>query len=232
MKLLIKNLNIDYNNICILQEINLIFEKKQIYFLTGANGEGKSALLKCISSVKIPTIGEIYLNDNETIYDYKKNEDLKYIRNNICAMLNGHESLYYNLTCTQNIIYFLSIKKINYNKDKFEYYLNLFNIEQYQNTMVYKLSTGTKQKIILIITMLSDLNILIFDEPTIGLDKLSINVFKDEIKRLKMDKIIIVATHEELLINDISDKIIYLKNKKIENSEKYKQKQSLYNSVE
>ena len=130
-------------------------------------------------------------------------------------MLGGYTSLLPNLTCIQNIIFFITIKNIMFDGDKIEYYLKLFDIKQCEDIVTYRLSTGTKQKIVLIITILTNASILIFDEPTTGLDQSSINVFKNEIEKIKKEKIIIMTTHDKSLLNNNSV-VLSVKDKKVE----------------
>ncbi len=207
---------IKYTSISILENINITFEKNKTYIIIGDNGEGKTTFVKCISSALIPIIGEVCLyDDNNKRYFYNKNKDLKYIRKNISVMLGGYTSLLPNLTCIQNIIFFITIKNIMFDGDKIEYYLKLFDIKQYEDIVTYRLSTGTKQKIVLIITILTNASILIFDEPTTGLDQSSINVFKNEIEKIKKEKIIIMTTHDKSLLNNNSV-VLSVKDKKVE----------------
>ncbi len=209
LKVILKDVNVHYGNNHILKNINLDFCSNKIYSLVGDNGVGKTTLLKCISSIIAPNNGIIdMMQDSSTRYSYNNHKHLKFIRKNISTMIQGYENLYPKLTIKQNIKFFLSIANRQYEQQKLDYYLNLFNLHEHKTKPVSQLSTGTKQKIVLIITLLSESPILIFDEPTIGLDSTSTNALKNELRKLSHKPLIILSSHNLDLVNDIADEVI------------------------
>ena len=99
-----------------------------------------------------------------------------------------------------------------------EYYplLDHFNLHQYLNEKISSLSQGTRQKINLVITFMFNAPILILDEPTAGLDPISVIKVKELIQLEKSNgKTILVTSHIMSFIEEISDKIIFLLDGKV-----------------
>lgn len=206
-----KDVNIQYGNQHILKNINLRFRSNKIYSIIGDNGVGKTTLLKCISSIIVPNNGTMeMLNDLSMKYSYTNHKHLKFIRSNIATMIQGYENLYPKLTCIQNIKFFLSISNTQYEETNLNYYFDLFSLHEHKNKPVAQVSTGSKQKVVLIITMLSKSPILMFDEPTIGLDVTSTNAFKEELRKLSGKTLVIITSHNLELVKDISDELVTL----------------------
>lgn len=203
MTIIIEKLGKKFNDLNVLKDITLKIEKDQITSIVGSNGSGKTTFLKCIGTLLIPDSGKITYNQ----------KDRKDIRKNISFLSAESNCLYNNLTILQNIRYFLEIKRIKFDKKKLEeinYYLDLFDLTSKKNTVVSKLSTGMKQKVSIIISISQDTEIILLDEPSLGLDFDSLKVLKRILFKLKKEKIIIVTSHDINLIEDISDSIIVL----------------------
>lgn len=218
MNIICENLNKFYNKKQVLKDVTLNINSTQITSIVGSNGAGKTTLLRCISSLTCINQGEIIMNNEDFVYYYSKKQDLKIIRSYISALLGGNDILYNNLTIIENIRFFLALKKITFDSIKLEYYLNLFDISKYRNSLVSSLSKGSRQKILLILNFLSNCKVLVFDEPTIGLDVTSINKFKLELKKIRENKIIIISSHDLNLVSDISDKVLFIDDGNITNT--------------
>ena len=203
MSIIIKNLGKKFNDFEVLKDITLTIEKNQINSIVGLNGSGKTTLLKCIGTLLEFDTGNI-------TYNLKNKRN---IRKNISFLSAGTISLYNQLTVCQNIRYFLEIKKVKIDKkkqDEIDYFLDLFNLTSKKNSILSKLSTGMKQKIAIIISITQNTEILLLDEPSLGLDFDSLKIFKEILLNLKKEKIIINTSHDINLIEDISDRLIIL----------------------
>lgn len=182
-KLIIKKLTKKYGKTVVFQDLSCQLDSKEYNFLVGPNGTGKSTLIKCLLG---------YLNyQGEVIKD---NLNFSYAPDKIS--LPEYINVY-------NLLLLLVInRKINLKEadKKINQMLKNFSIEKYKYTPIYKLSKGTRQKVILIQCLISNSDVYIFDEPLNGLDLVSKGVFMVEIKKLKqLDKIIVISTHN---IND------------------------------
>ncbi len=151
----------------------------KIHFLVGANGTGKSTLIKCILNLTNYD-GKIELSSRKISYAPEK------------LLMPDYLTVNQFLT---SLLIAKHQKKTDIN-NKINKYLNLFAISEYQNTNLIKLSKGTKQKVNLLQALLDNSDVYIFDEPLSGLDLKSKEVFKKEIYNLKKQKkLVIISTH-------------------------------------
>lgn len=180
MQIDITNLHKRYKKQIIFDEFNLTLNNKQINFLVGANGTGKSTFLKCLLKL-IKYQGRIsghdvaiaYMPERLMLPDYVKVKAfLKLI-----GAVRGISSDILNQRITE--------------------YLKKFNMLEHQEKSIIQLSKGMRQKVLLIQTLMSDADLYIFDEPLNGLDQKSQQVFMNEIGLLrKKEKLIIITTHQ------------------------------------
>lgn len=169
----ILNLTKKYQKNVILNNFSYTFLSNTIYLIKGPNGSGKSTLLRCIMNF-IKYQGKIC---------YKKK--VSYIPEKVC--------LPENITVKDFLSLLLQVK--NLNEDNLNNYLKLFTLTKHLNKTLKTLSFGTLQKIIIVQGLSEVADIYLFDEPTKGLDSLSVQVFVHIISNLK-NKIIIIVTHE------------------------------------
>lgn len=176
---LINNLTKKYGKNIIFENITINLNSNDYIFLIGGNGTGKSTFIKCILD-EINYYGSIDKKDLIISYSPEKMILPEYITINNFLLLLINENK----------------KSINQKNNLIDEYLKLFLIEKYKNVILSKLSKGTKQKIILIASLITKADIYIFDEPLSGLDDLSRKNFIKEVKKLKEEgKMIIISTH-------------------------------------
>lgn len=191
----LQNLNYKIEDKQILQNINLKFENG-IYGISGVNGSGKSTLLKILSTIVKPNSGKSFYKQKEF------NEKSLFYKQKI-SYLPQSPNLFLDLNVAENIIYFGLLKGLK-KKDIEKNMLNLlqyFDIEQLQKTKVQNLSGGQKQKISIIISLVSVSEILILDEPTNNLDQIERERLYGILSKMKHNTIILISSHitEELL---------------------------------
>ncbi|KGM95771.1 hypothetical protein Z968_08265, partial [Clostridium novyi A str. 4552] len=181
-----------------------------IYYIIGKNGSGKSTLIDLILGLYPNYEGEIYYNDINI-----KEIDIESVRKNLISVTEQEPNLI-NTTLIDNFTYGFSqydlgeIEKYCKKLSIYEFIINLpnkFNFIIGDNSS--KISGGEKQKISLIHSLIKKSNILILDEPTSALDKHSVNQLKDILQDIKTNKIIIIITHDNDLL-DIADSVIEL----------------------
>lgn len=201
----IENVSKSYGKLKVLNDISFEISTPGIYAVLGPNGSGKTTLLKSVLGMVIPEKGEIkFKNKNiKNQNDYRK--DISYLPQ--IAHLPD------NLTGRELIKLIKKIRKQNVDEKEL---IDIFKLQEHLDKNLKNLSGGTKQKINLVIALLFDSPVLIFDEPTAGLDPVALIRFKSILEKLKKDsKIIIFTTHIIELVEQIADNIILLLEGKI-----------------
>ncbi len=210
-KLNLKNLSFSYDRDQneVLENINLSFSRGEITGIIGKSGSGKSTIANIISGLIENYSGTFEINDNT-------NFNLNILRRSV-----GYVPQITNLLddSIKNNICFGLINK-NENFEKLNYILKKVDLENFVNTLDDGLNTivgdqgltlsgGQRQKIALARTLYLDPKIIIFDESTNSLDKVSEKQFFENITNLKRDKIIVCITHD-LSLSKYFDKIYNL----------------------
>jgi ABC transporter related protein len=197
-----------YNN-KILKNITLEVDSGEIVTILGKNGAGKTTLLNCILKLIKFEKGEI-LFCNKNIYEYSNKEYF----NNISAVLESSENVYYFMTGKENIEYFGGLygldKKTVFNN--IDYLIDEFDLRESMNKKVAYYSRGMIQKLAIIISMIINVKILILDEPTLGLDIFSKRKMLDILKKMSKEKgiSIILTTHQMDIIEYLNERVIIL----------------------
>lgn len=174
--------------------LNLEFSKGNIYCISGKNGGGKSTLINSIIGFySLNKFGKILIN-NIDIENVDKYVFRKY---NVSYMMEGNffEIEHMNID-----------DKINLSIEEYRLYCNLFkseifNIDKIKNKDIENLSSGEKQLLAINNCILKNVDIYIFDEPTSNLNSVLIKPLMDYLEYLSKNSIVIVVTHDEIVIN-------------------------------
>lgn len=174
----------------VLHDIDLTIEKGKIYGLIGPSGAGKTTLIKMIVGMDKPDEGQIHVL-NERIPNLNVLQKIGYMAQ--------ADSLYLELTGEENLNFFAMIYHLNkaQRKKRIHFTAKLVNLTEELKNKVSTYSGGMKRRLSLAIALIQDPDILILDEPTVGIDpELRLSIW-NELDRLKNDegKTIIVTTH-------------------------------------
>jgi ABC-2 type transport system ATP-binding protein len=194
----------NFKKLKVLKKISFNVEPGEIVGILGENGAGKTTILKIITGLIIQDDGYINIMNQPLNKKSKKNLGL---------LLEGDRNLFLNYTVKENIIYFGSLngiigKKLKENTEELLRKLNLKNIE---NKIVSDLSRGMKQKLSLATTLIGNPNIILMDEPFLGLDLESKDIMIKTIKNLlKEKKSIIITSHDMDIMEKLCQRVIIL----------------------
>lgn len=187
--------------------------KGEIYGLLGPNGAGKTTAMRIISTLIKTDTGDVTVKG----FSVKKEPDK--VRQNI-AFLTSELKL--EDFFTPNFLYdfYSDLHNVDVNtreKRKKELF-NKFGIDKFSEVKIGDLSTGMKQKISIAISLVHDPEIIIYDEPTNGLDVITAKIVTDFLLDLKKQgKCIIVSTHIFSLVEKVCDRVgIIIEGKMIE----------------
>ena len=207
MKIVLKNITKKYKNKEVLSHLNFEFDNK-IYAFIGHNGSGKSTLMRIITGLIEPTQGEVIFYQNDKIIDYKK---VKF------GYLSQEFNAFKEFTVYEQLEYFAIMKKINKKVYSNEIKKVLVEVNLWENKDVKckNLSGGMIRRLGIAQTLLGSPDVIILDEPVVGLDPDERMRFMEIIKSIQLDIPIIFSTHIIDDISSLSPKIIFFKNGQI-----------------
>lgn len=197
----LQSINKKFGKLRALDNVDLTFEAGRSYALIGPNGSGKTTMIKSILGMVVPSAGEIRV-DGKPIRD-----DWKY-RANIGYMPQiGHYPE--NMRIGQLIDMMKNIRKNTTQTD--EELIKAFELERIYDKRMHAMSGGTRQKVSAALAFLFHANILILDEPTAGLDPVSVEILKEKIIREKSaGKLMIISSHILSDLEELCTDVIYI----------------------
>jgi sodium transport system ATP-binding protein len=174
-----------------VDKLSLTAKPGEIYGLLGPNGAGKTTALRTIATLLKPTSGSVEVCGFDTVKDSEK------VRKNICFLTN--EIKLDPQFSPKYMFHFFgklhgeSEKGIEERREKL---FNYFGIKDFENKRIEELSTGMKQKASIAVSLVHDPEVVIFDEPTNGLDIVTARNVTDYLKQLRDEgKTVIISTH-------------------------------------
>ncbi|MBY0759164.1 MULTISPECIES: ABC transporter ATP-binding protein [Sellimonas] len=174
-----------------VDDLSLTARQGEIYGLLGPNGAGKTTTLRCIATIIKPTAGQVYVNGHEV---QKEPEEVR----KCIGFLTSDIKLDPQFSVDYMFDFFGELRGLPRQKIKerkkelFDY----FQIGDFAHKKIKELSTGMKQKAAIAVSLVHDPEIIIFDEPTNGLDIITARSVTDYLRKLRDDgKLVIVSTH-------------------------------------
>ena len=204
-----RGLSKTFNGRIVLDNIDLNIPRGSIFALIGPNGAGKTTLIRILLGLYKPTTGtfSIYTHNNDDNYN---------IRKDIGFMLHS-PGLYPVLTSYENLALYARIYNIDNERERIEHLLELVGLTEYRDEQVHILSKGMRQKLVLARAILHDPELLILDEPTVGLEVETKIWFREFISNFVMngDKTVLVSSHELSELEKICTDVAILRKGKI-----------------
>ena len=199
-----------YGSFVAVDNISFKIEKGEIVGLLGPNGAGKSTTMNMITGFIEPTEGEIIVDG----YDIGK-KPLK-AKRQIGYMPEG-VPLYSDLTVKEFVTYMAELKKVDrkVRKEKVEKIIEQTGLKDVQNKLTRNLSRGYKQRVSMAGALVGEPEILILDEPTVGLDPKQITEIRSLIKELGKTHTVILSSHILSEVSQICNKVIIINKGKI-----------------
>ncbi len=183
----------------------------KVYGLLGPNGAGKTTCLRMLSTVIAPTFGSARVAGYDIATEPEK------VRAHI-GFLSGDTGLYPRLTPGELFRYFGRLYGLQDSEisERMEELFALFGVKEFQNVKIDRLSSGMKQKVNIVRTLIHNPSILILDEPTKGLDVLTSRTIIQFIRSsAKEGKCVLFSTHILSEAERICDEILILHKGKI-----------------
>ncbi len=196
----IKNLHKRFGKLVVLDSLDLEIKTGGIFAILGPNGSGKTTLIKSILGMVIPNKGDIKFKQKSVLQQWGYRNQINYL-----PQIANFPA---NLTVNELIE---MVKNLRPKQAGEQELISLFGLEPFLNKKLGNLSGGTKQKVNIVLTFMFDSELIILDEPTTGLDPISLISLKMIIQKEKeKGKTILITTHIMSLVEEIADKIVFL----------------------
>ncbi len=193
----ITNLTVRFGTSTVLNDLSFTFKASSHYHLYGPNGAGKSTLLKSLSHVIIPTAGEIKFGS------FKLNNEDNF-NHNIGYLSSNSQGMFSRLTGEENIQLFANLNKLNPNNLPFlKEFLSIKIFKEAYGKKVFQSSTGMKRLLLIYLSLIKNPEILLWDEPFVGLAPEVIKWLEEFIERKLNKKVLIVCSHQEIKLKNL-----------------------------
>lgn len=195
-----------------VDDVSFDVKPGEIVGILGENGAGKTTTLRMIATMLKPTNGNVYIDDINIINHPAQ------IRKQIGILFGGDVALYDRLTGKENMMYFARLNGMSDQdaKKQIDKISKQLQMTDYIDRPVGKYSRGMKQKISLARSIIHNPDIMLFDEPTTGLDVMSSKLVHDFILDCqKKNKAIIFSSHNMYEIEKLCDRLVIMHKGKI-----------------
>lgn len=197
-----------------LRDVDLQVEEGEVFGILGPNGAGKTTLIKILCTLVLHDKGEVYVNG----YDVQRKPGM--VLENLQAVLPGSGGFTWRLSGRQNLEFYALLYGLDegVSKKRINYLLNITGLEDRADDSFQRFSTGMQRKLLLCRGLLKDTPIVLFDEPTTGLDPFSASEFRRLISQQLVGeegKTILLSTHNLREAQEICDRVAILDRGKI-----------------
>ena len=201
----VENLTKYYGPIKGIEDISFKIDKGEIVGLLGPNGSGKTTAMRILTCFFPPTRGKALVNG----YDVTK-KPLAVQRH--IGYFPERAPLYPDMVVTEYLRFVAKVKRIqgSKRKDQIEKVMSACSITDMADRLIGNLSKGYRQRVCLAQALLNDPDVLILDEPTIGLDPRQVKEVRSLIKNLAEDRTVILCTHILPEVSETCERVIII----------------------
>ncbi|HTC61705.1 MAG TPA: ATP-binding cassette domain-containing protein [Candidatus Saccharimonadales bacterium] len=189
--------------VCAVNDVSFCCRQGQIYGLLGANGAGKTTTLRMLATILTPSEGTAIVAG----FDVVKNPQM--VRTHV-GFLSAATALYGRLTALEMVQYFGRLHGLDELtlRQRIDELFARLEMNGFRDRRCDKLSTGMKQKVSIARTLVHDPSVMIFDEPTMGLDVMAARTIVNFIKECRAnDKTVVFSTHVMSEVEKLCDRI-------------------------
>ncbi len=206
----LKNITKSYPGVLALDNINLQVRRGSVHGFIGPNGAGKSTTMKIIAGLIPPNSGEVYINGIDAL---KRKSDAA----SSIGILPETPPLYTNMKVRDYLRFCQDINNHSMpgREEVLDEKIERCGLTSVQNRLIGPLSKGFKQRVAIAQTLVYGAEIIVLDEPTVGLDPNAIAEMRDLILELKKDHTILLSTHQLYEVGRVCDEVTIINNGRI-----------------
>jgi Cu-processing system ATP-binding protein len=205
--ILIENLSKYFGRLTALDQVNLALDKAKSYAMVGPNGSGKTTLIKSILGLVRPSSGTIHFKGKDIANEWKYREDIGYM-----PQIGRYPE---NMRIGELIDMMKNIRENGKPVD--EELIDSFKLYKMYDKRMHTLSGGTRQKVSASLAFLFHAPVLILDEPTAGLDPISVEILKEKIlHERRIGKLLIITSHILSDLDELATEMVYIFEGKIQ----------------
>lgn len=197
-----------------LDSVSLSFNDSGLVFILGQSGSGKTTMLNIIGGIDTATEGDVSFN-GKSLSAYS----LESYRRDIVSFIFQEYNLLPKLNVYENMALVTSVESKEEKDILIKNTLSNIGLQGYEQRKVQELSGGQKQRIAIGRALVKNSRVLLCDEPTGNLDSRTSKDIIEILRNISKDKLVIVVSHNEELAKEYADRIIYIKDGKIEKDE-------------
>ncbi|MGD1862696.1 MAG: ABC transporter ATP-binding protein [Leptolyngbyaceae cyanobacterium] len=194
-----------------VRDVSLTLHRGEVLAFLGPNGAGKTTTIKMIAGLVRPDRGQVIVAGADP---HRRTRALR----NIGAVLEGNRNLYWRLTPEENLEYFGVLRQVP-RKQAHRRGLELlarFGLEDKRDTPVQKLSRGMQQKVAIAVALIHNPQLLLLDEPTLGLDVEAGETVKALVRQIAQEgRAILLTTHQLDVAEELSDQVAIIRRGRI-----------------
>lgn len=205
----VKNITKKYGSFVAVDNVSFEVKDNEIVGFLGPNGAGKSTTMNMLTGFIEPTDGKIIINGFDISKSpIKAKKQIGYMPESV--------PLYYDLTVKEFINYMADLRRLKKNKkEEVDKIMEQTGLKNVQNKLIKNISRGYKQRVSLAGTLIGNPQVLILDEPTVGLDPKQITEIRSLIKELGKNHTVILSSHLLSEVSQICERVIIINNGKI-----------------
>ena len=196
----IENLTKKFKEKTAVNNVSLKIKQGELFSLLGTNGAGKTTTIKMLSTLILPTSGNIKINGLDINKDKQKIKE-------ILNVSPQETAIAMNLSVKENLEFMAGVYQIKNPKEKIDELVKTFKLEEVLNQKAKTLSGGWQRKVSIAIALINDPQILFLDEPTLGLDVIARRELWSIIESQKGKITIMLTTHYMEEAESLSDRV-------------------------
>lgn len=207
-KLEIEHISFSYDDMQVLDNVNLSLQTG-IYGLLGSNGSGKTTLMKIIAEI-------LHQDEGHVLWECHDITEMGACYLKLLGYVPQCQAMYQTFTVEQYMLYMAMLKGVGTEaSEECDKWIKAVDMQAFQKRKIKTLSGGMRQRLLIAQAFLGDPQIILMDEPTVGLDPAQRDAIRGIIKENAKDRVIVISSHIVADVDYLADEVIFLKKGRI-----------------